>query len=88
MFYAILKPRGRQYFLMVAFRYAAERATFCKFSEFTEISSANAQRLSNGVARLCYGHDRLVFDQNGCRVAYLKSLYKGAAEQAPKAHRR
>ena len=88
MYYAILNnPFNRRNFLMVAFDYMAERDTFVAHSEFVKVPSAKVQRMSKHVAQLCYNHQRLVFDQDGVRVAHLKSLYVGAAAQAQRGRR-
>lgn len=87
VYFAALKPFRAPFFLLVAFEYMAERDTFVKNTEFVAIPAAKAKRMSEEIYHLCRDNDRCVYDQDGIRVAHLKSLRVGAMAQAPKRRR-
>ena len=76
-YYATLKG-NEKFYLLVAFRYKNERDTFVNHSEFRKANAAEINRLNEKVPRLCRKCEKAVYDQDGVRVAYLRSLYKGA----------
>ena len=80
MYFAILKG-SEKYHLLVGFRYRAERDTFVKYSEFRNIKKCELETLGGKSERLCRKCEKAVYDQDGVRVAYIRSLYKPAMSQ-------
>ena len=76
-FFATLKGNDK-YYLLVAFKYKMERDTFVNHSEFRIANCGEVSKMSDKVYRLCRANEKAVYDQDGVRVAYLHSLYKGA----------
>lgn len=75
------KNRDGNQHMLVGFEYLAERNTFVKYSEFEKADKHELNKLSGESERLCRQCEKMVYNQDGMKVAYIDSLYKPASQQ-------